>query len=449
MSNTKIFMLIICMLVVVLLSNNTAFSQHEAKITLTLEHAIQTARENNKHIAKAELKKDIATQEVDIARDRQLPDLDFHTSYARITNLTEFHNGYSNKEVIKAIPDMYDATLSAKVPLYAGGRIKTAIEKSNKEKELSTLQVEKTTNDIEMDVIGTYLGIYKLMSVQQVINEQIKEEQKRLREVQALKRNGAVTKNEILRAELQLNNMQLSLITNQKNITVATHDLQTILNLSEEMTLELDTTNLLQMPALEDAYEAYLQKAYQKEDMRIALKHQEIALAERKEVKGGFYPTVGLFGSYAYKYPDYMLFPPTPYLYSLGMIGVDVNFSISNLYKNKKKMTVANKHVAESQLETSILKDEITDKVFKEYQQLKEIKERIPVTEKAIQQAEENYRIIKVKYLNQLALITDIVDADNALLQARFNNVSEKIDAQMKFYQLLYASGMLDQNKLN
>ncbi len=443
-------MLIISMLVAVLHSNPASSQEkEEPKITLTLEQAIQSAKENNKHIAQAELKKDIAVQQVDISKDRQLPDLDFHTSYARITNLTEFHNGYSNKEIIKAIPDMYDATMSAKVPVYAGGRIKTAIEKSNKEKELSTLQIEKTTNDIEIDVIGTYLGIYKLMSVQQVINEQIKEEQKRLREVQALKRNGAVTKNEILRAELQLNNMQLSLISNKKNITVATHDLQTILNLPEDITLQLDTANLLQMPALEDAYEAYLQKAYQKEDMRIALKHQEIALTEKKEVKGAFYPTVGLFGSYAYKYPDYMLFPPTPYLYSLGMIGVDVNFSISNLYKNKKKMAVANKHVAESQLETSILKDEITDKVFKEYQQLQEIKERIPVTEKAIQQAEENYRIIKVKYLNQLALITDMVDADNALLQARFNNVSEKIDAQMKFYQLLYASGMLDQKNLN
>jgi outer membrane protein TolC len=108
-------------------------------------------------------------------------------------------------------------------------------------------------------------------------------------------------------------------------------------------------------------------------------------------------------------------------------------------------MSLANKKLADKALETEILRDEITDQVHKEYVQLQEIKERIPVTETAIQQAEENYRIIRTKYLNQLALITDITDADNALLSARVSNITEKINAQMKYYQLLYATGALQQ----
>ncbi|MOA42200.1 hypothetical protein D3C78_1642300 [compost metagenome] len=59
-------------------------------------------------------------------------------------------------------------------------------------------------------------------------------------------------------------------------------------------------------------------------------------------------------------------------------------------------------------------------------------------------QANENYRIVRMKYLNQLALITDMIDADNSLLEAKFTDVSAKVDAQLKYYQLQHAAGILN-----
>lgn len=419
--------------------------QHPDTLLLTMSRSVELARAGNKNIQRARLQQQMADETTGIQKDLQTPDFSLHASYARITNLLEYHGSLSKTETIKAIPDMYELSGNMKVLLYAGKRIKTAIDIATEEASLARLKNAATGNDIHIKTIATYLGIYHLQSLQAVIQERIAEYQQRLKEVQALKKNGAVTKNEILRAQLQLSDMQLSLISNRRNIEIAIQELKTLLNVSEHTQLVLDTAYLSNMPLLEQNYEACLTQAYQKEEMQIARKEETLAQLERKEVKGNYYPTVALFGSWAYKYPDYMLFPPGPHLYRLGMIGVDATFNLSNLYKNKKHMALANKKVADKALETAILQDEITDQVHKEYVQLQEIKERIPVTETAIQQAEENYRIVKTKYLNQLALITDITDADNALLTARFSNIREKINAQMKYYQLLYATGALQQ----
>lgn len=107
---------------------------------------------------------------------------------------------------------------------------------------------------------------------------------------------------------------------------------------------------------------------------------------------------------------------------------------------------MANKRIEIQRNERLMTEDKINDQVFTQYTQYHDILDRIPVNEKSVQQATENYRIIKVKYLNQLALITDMIDADTALLQTKYNTISTRIDAIMKYHELLHACGLTDSN---
>ena len=94
-------------------------------------------------------------------------------------------------------------------------------------------------------------------------------------------------------------------------------------------------------------------------------------------------------------------------------------------------------------MQTEIIKDEIQDQLFKEHTQYQEILEKFVVVDKALDLANENYRIVKLKYLNQLVLITEMVDADNALLQAKYNKISTRLDAILKHYELLHTAGIM------
>lgn len=410
---------------------------------LSLQQALALSVTANKTIEKARIETDIAEEDVREKQELKLPEIDFHSAYAQITNLTEFRHGLGDKVITHTIPVIADVTTATKMPLYSGGRIKHTILRAEQAQEVAGMNLEKTINDVQIDVIGIFLRIYKMMELQKLILENINEEQDRLKEVKAFKAHGTVTKNEVLRAELQLSDMQLTLMTNKRNIAIGAHDLQTILQLDENEALEIDTTGLLATPLNVLSQEAYAQASLKKEEIRMSQQEEAIRQTERKIVKGNYYPTINLFAAYAFNYPNYMFFPPDPYLYTLGRVGIEATFNISSLYKNKTRMHLADKRIQQQQVQTEIVKNAVSDDVFRKYIQLEDIRDKIAVTEKASSQASENYRIVRVKYLNQLALITEMIDADNALLQARFNAVSARIDAVMKLYELNHASGLL------
>ncbi|RYJ51121.1 TolC family protein [Flavobacterium petrolei] len=422
-------------------------AQAQQATALSLNDALKIAKENNKTIQKSHIEQRISEKEIAVTKNLRLPEVNFNAMYSRLSDLTEYEGGFfSDKHTYTPEPGtvLYDAVTKFDVPLYAGNKINNAIKKSKEENEIAKIKVEKTQNDIQLQVTATFLGIYKMMELQKIIGESIKEEQERLKEVKAFKTFGTVTKNEVLRSELQLSDRELHSLTNKKNIKIALQELKTLLQLPEEAEIAIDTTSLLDIAPLKD-YDFYFKETLQNEEMRIANREVDVKKTELKMVKGNYYPKVSLFGNYNLKYPDYMLFTLNrPYLYTIGQIGVEATYNLSGLYKNKTKVQVANLKVDLQENESELVKNEMTDKVFRNHTQYQEILDKLPVTDKALDLANENYRIVKVKYLNQLVLITEMVDADNALLQAKFNKVSTRIDVVMKQYELLHTAGLLN-----
>ncbi|MDI5899478.1 TolC family protein [Flavobacterium yafengii] len=415
--------------------------------TISLNDALKIAKENNKTIHKSHIELRISEKEIAVTKNLRLPEVNFNAMYSRLSDLTEYEGGFfSDKHTYTPEPGtvLYDAVTKFDVPLYAGNKINNAIKKSKEENEIAKIKVEKTQNNIQLQVIATFLGIYKMMELQKIIGESIKEEQERLKEVKAFKTFGTVTKNEVLRSELQLSDRELNSLTNKKNIKIALQELKTVLQLPEEVEIAIDTTGLLDIAPLKD-YDFYFKETLQNEEMRIANREVDVKKTELKMMKGNYYPKVSLFGNYNLKYPDYMLFTLNrSYLYTIGQIGVEATYNLSGLYKNKAKVQVANLKVDLQENESELVKNEMVDKLFRNHTQYQEILDKLPVTDKALDLANENYRIVKVKYLNQLVLITEMVDADNALLQAKFNKVSTRIDMVMKQYELLHTSGLLN-----
>lgn len=416
--------------------------------TVSLQEAMKLAKENNKKILKSQLEITLAEQNIKERKELRLPDVQLNGMYSRITNITEFKgDGFlSGKEVTKAIPEIYEVNSTFKMPIYVGNKINNAIRIANQENEIAKIKSEKTENDIELEVVANYLAIYKMMELQKIFEENIKEEKSRLKEVQSLQKYGTVTKNEVIRAELQLSDRELNALTNSKNIQIALHDLKTLIQISENEEIAIDTTaSLDEMNGL-DPYDFYLNKAMQNEEMRIASQELNISKTEMQLVKGNYLPSVNFFGNYGFYYPNYKFFPPNPYLYTLGQVGIEARFDLSALYKNKTKVAKASTKIDMQKMQTEIIKEEIQDQLYKEHTQYQEILEKFVVVDKALDLAEENYRIVKLKYLNQLVLITEMVDADNALLQAKYNKISTRLDAVLKHYEMMHTAGIMPQS---
>jgi outer membrane protein TolC len=90
-----------------------------------------------------------------------------------------------------------------------------------------------------------------------------------------------------------------------------------------------------------------------------------------------------------------------------------------------------------------MLNDNIRLQTAQAYQNYLSSEKKIEVYAKAVEQANENYRIVKNKYDNSLVTTTDLLDADEAQLQAKLNHVFAQADAMVSYNKLLQTAGVL------
>ena len=63
--------------------------------------------------------------------------------------------------------------------------------------------------------------------------------------------------------------------------------------------------------------------------------------------------------------------------------------------------------------------------------------------QKSVELANQNYAVIHDRYKNDMALITDMLDASNSKLEAELQLVNARINIVFNFYKLLYISGTI------
>ncbi|WP_246008663.1 TolC family protein [Chryseobacterium lactis] len=428
-----------------LLLSNLLYTQMIDYRHLGLQEAVEIGLKNNKNIQISHLKQEMSvTREKDLKMEK-LPDIEFHTSYMQVTNLYQHQDGVFNKATkYNAINAMYDFTLSASIPVYMGGKIKNTEKKAAIDTEISTLRTHLDERQLKMEIITAFLQIHHLKEQQNLINDKMKEDSVNIKQVKTLKANGVVTVNEVLRTSLQLSNHKMSWTELDNDIQIAEHKLKTILSLPENQEMHTNTEDLISdkvaIPYIEELTETALNK-----NESVGMTHKNLSLKEldQKITKANYLPKITAGGEYFLKYPNMMFFPPEPYAYRLGMIGMNLTYPIENLYKNKYKMQEAKENINLAKLQIEENEEKIRHNVFEAYKKFEETDQKVKIAEEAIDQAKENYRIVRTKYANKLSLITELIDADNTYLEAESNLISVKINRQLKYYQLQYTIGNL------
>ena len=105
---------------------------------------------------------------------------------------------------------------------------------------------------------------------------------------------------------------------------------------------------------------------------------------------------------------------------------------------HEAKQYVDLRHNAEEQL-----MQEIRIQVRSAYIRHQEAIDRIKALQLSVRQAEENYRIVNNRYLNQLSILTDLLDASSVRLEAELQLTTAQSEAVYTYYQLMHACGNL------
>jgi outer membrane protein len=324
------------------------------------------------------------------------------------------------------------------LPLYNGGKIKYGIESAKLLEQAVKLDAENDRASVILNITSACINLYKAYTAIGLVKENLQQSEQRVKDLTNLEKNGLLARNDLLKAELQSSNIELTLLDAESNYKVASVNMDIMMGLPEQTVLIPDKSGLA-LPASVKTIEEYEQDAIQnRKDMAAVNFRKKNADLSLKTIKADKYPSISLTGGYiAADIPKFLS------VYNAVNIGVGVKYNIASLWKNKSKIQQAEARIQQITASESMLNDNIRLQINEAYQGYLVSVKKIQVYEKAVDQATENYRITKNKYDNTLATTTELLDADVALLQSKLRVTNAKADSFIAYNKLLQTAGDL------
>jgi outer membrane protein len=432
--------IILIVLVVFQLSNSQA--QDTSYRIINVNDLFRLTIQNNQSLKVASAAVEVATQGVEVAKLQQLPTLSTSLSAGYLGNAQIIDKDFSKTTTVPMPHFANSFGLNASQLIFKGNVVRNSIAAASLQEQLATLYLERNTQDMKLLVAGNYFDLYKLYNQRKVYEQNILLAERRMKNIQKMYEQGMVTRNDIIRSELQISNLRLAVGVVNNNINIINKQLTTVIGLPSATYILPDTTLIANKPLASDLA-IYQQDALTTHpDIRVAEKNTELAEKYLDITRAERMPALSAFAGNNLARPITSGAPLDKY--SNGwQSGLTLSFDISSIYKTPKRIK-QNQLQVEQYKEAQVLQQQnVNIAVNAAYVRHLEAIEQTNTLEKNRQLANENYRIIEKKYLNQLALLIDMLDATNQKLDAELQYTNAEINILYTYFQLLKSTGRL------
>ncbi|MGB3105151.1 TolC family protein [Sphingobacterium siyangense] len=423
------------------------YAQHiENARVLSLEEIWKVAETNNRQLKLSDLHLQQSNLEILEAKDRLLPELSVGGDAKLNSKFLIYDNGlFSSPQDVPVKGYGYGVGYNLNVNLYNGGKDKRNIVMKKEEAVRIQYEVDLQKHIVKYNVAAAYFDLYKFLHFHDFLDAEIGAEKKQLALVESLHKNGTVLKSDVLRTSVKLAQLELSLSDVTKKIEIAKQQLNILIGRENDAELAIKYQDTIELNAItEGDYEDYVDIAFNKSpEYKIAYSTVKLSEMNIKQVKATLLPKVSFYSTYNYTYPQISFYPYSNDLWGLGQTGVKVQFSIDNLYKSKHSIAHAQVVSNEAREKANIKKDEIYLQVKDAYLQRQQALESMETAEQNIIKTAETVRVIRSSYINQESLLTDLLEAENALLEAKFNLTTAQTNVKLTHIRLLAIIGIL------
>ncbi len=393
-----------------------------ATLELDLEETIQRALLTNPSVKIAEYNRKAAKADYSAAKSARGISISLSHSTGR--------NGYADPQYnqqlniwTKGIGNSHSNSITASLPIFTGGELQGQIGQAKANYRSMLSAEEQAYNEMKETATTGYFNMLNATNMKALRQESVDRLQAHLDNVIAQYNVGIVARADVLRSEVELANAQQNYITASNEYDVAEATLNNIIG------TPLGTTLLLKDRLQYEPYEndmAYC-LAYS-EQHRPELKQAEYAIdsAEAALVvaRSGHMPKVyanasNNWGGNGSDWPG-----DDDENWS---VGVTASMNVFDSGVTWSKIHAAQENLAKAKESQRQIKDNVELEVRTDYLNLREAEKRITTTQVAVASAEEDYHIAVVRYQAGVGTNIDVMDAQEALTQAKTN-----------YYQALY-----------
>ena len=408
---------------------------------MTISQLFDKIEGNCKSLTAAKTGVEAANLGIESAKSKRLPDLDASLSFSYIGNALLTDRDFSNVHGLKSPHFGNNFAFNAQQVVYAGGAINAGIRLAELGKQQAEVGVKLTRQQMRFIALGQYLDLYKIDNRIKVYEKNIELTQQLIEDIKAKQKEGMALKNDITRYELQMESLKLGLTSLHNNRSILNHQLCNTLGMSQDEQIIPDAT--LADKAYGKDGEAYWQTAGAMSSPLLEQSSNAIKIAEQKEklAKSDLLPKVAFVATDQFDGPILFELPPVDKNLNVWYVGVGVKYNLSSLFKSNKRIKQAAVETHQAHEAHAVQTEQLNNNVQAAYVQYQQTYVELETQKKSVELAQQNYEVMNARYLSQLALVTDMVDASNLKLNAELNEVDARINIVYAYYKMKYVAG--------
>ncbi len=410
---------------------------------ITLEEIFETAETNSSQLRPSFTAQTEAEREISVARSGRLPDINASLSLSYIGDGFTTKRNFSDYQ--KAPIPHFGNALSVNItqPVYTGGAVTSAIELAELKSTAARYATDFQRDNIRFQLTGLYLDIYKYDNLRTVVEGNIAAARKVLQEMKARYEQGTALQNDITRYELLVSNLELQLIRINNTIDILNTNLVTTAGLPQGTVIVTDSTILAQSLPKESAAWWQAEAVANSPSLSLARSGVEISRKAESLVRSERLPKIGLQAGWSMDGPILVEVPPIDRNLSYWYVGIGINYNISSLYKSDKSLARSRAATRKAIEQLDATRETVTLAVNADHVRYLEAYEELKTRQKSVELAERNYHTTSTRYSADMALITDMLDAANARLDAEQQLVNARINIIYYYYKLLFITGKI------
>lgn len=419
------------------------FAQTLDRRVLGIDEMFRLADENSQSIQTYKTGKEAADEALKAAKSQRLPDIGASLSFSYLGDGYIWDRDFKNGQNIPMPHFGNNFALEAQQVIYAGGAINSSITLAELGQQMAALDWQKNRQEIRFLLTGYYLDLYKLNNQLQVLQKNLDLTEQVIRNMESRRTQGTALKNDITRYELQKETLKLQLAKVQDARKIMNHQLVTTLHLPAGTEIVPDSTLLNEeVTALaENDWQMMANQSnvgLQQAQLAMKMNEQKVKL-ERSELL----PKIALVAGEHLDGPITIEVPVLDNNFNYWYVGVGIKYNLSSLFKNNKKVRQAKLNVRRAQEEYSLAQEQIENGVQANYVNFLTSFTDLRTQEKSVELADQNYNVTSNRYKNDLALLTDMLDASNMKLSADLGLVNARINLIYSYYKMKYITHTL------
>ena len=402
-----------------------------AQDRLTLEESLRIGIQNSKKIKIASSKLSASNARYDEYSAQRLPKLTAGGNYFWISDPPvefDFPSLPGTAPSSNGALNILNANITLEQPLFTGLRLSSLKNAAEYDSKAEEVKYRNAKNEKAIEIHLAFWNFYKAANNLKSIEENLRSLTQNLETAGEFLKNGLATKSDFLRLKVAVSAAELELINSRNELDLSRVNFNRALGLD----LQSETEIYADLPQISEEYgiyEEYLTEAFRNRSELKEMEYRISASSERIDAAGAsWYPQLNAFGSFYMLKINGSSIPVKNDLNNFWVVGLNLNWNIWNWGITSAQSTQAEELKIQTELSNELMKEVIETEVYRSYMSLKSAKSKYELSEARFNSADENYRISKERYKSNVLSISELIEAEADLLEAKFEVVNSIVD---------------------